>query len=122
MRKSTVAVHSYGPAIESLEGRELLSATSGAFKNVASGGDRKAIRESLAARAKGADAPLSDGQRATLDKWVAEKPVSDADLRALAAARAERLRDALAHDHGVDAARIVLGDVAVDRDKGRPGC
>jgi len=97
------------------------SSVLGAVKNVASGGDRKAIRAALAARAKGADTPLTDGQKKTLDEWVAKKTVADADLQALAKARAERVRDALTHDSGVDAARAVVGDATVDRDKAKPG-
>jgi hypothetical protein len=97
------------------------SSVLGVVKNVASGGDRKAIRTALAARAKGDDPPLTDGQKKTLDEWVAKKPVSDADLQALAKARAERVQEVLAHDSGVDAARVVVGDATVDREKAKPG-
>ncbi len=97
------------------------SSVVGVFKNVASGGDRKAIRQALETRAKGGSAELSEGQRQTLDKWVAAKSVSDADLHTLAGARAERLRDMLTHDYGVEASRVALGDAQIDRDKGKAG-
>ena len=89
----------------------------GAVKNAASGGDRKAIREALASGAKDA---LSEGQRATLEKWVAAKSVSDRELKTLAGARADRMRETLARDYGLGE-RVTIGDVEIDRNAGRPG-
>lgn len=96
------------------------SAVLGGLRNIASRGERSAIRDALAGKAKGGTAALSADQRATLDRWVGEKTVSDAELAALAAARAVALRTLLAKDHGVDAVRVSLGEPAVDRDQGKP--
>ncbi|HYY05372.1 MAG TPA: DUF748 domain-containing protein, partial [Candidatus Limnocylindria bacterium] len=100
-----------------------LSADTGALgtlKNLASRGTRGAIRDALAARASGKSAALSPELQKTLDAWAAERKVSDADLRALAAARAARLQSLLVQEYGVAAERLALGESAVDRDAGPP--
>jgi hypothetical protein len=92
----------------------------GALRNVASGGDRGAIREALEKRVRGVPGELEPGQMEQLDKWVAEKPVSDEQLRTLATARAARLQKLLASDYGVGADRVGTGDVVIDREGGKP--
>ncbi|HJQ84779.1 MAG TPA: hypothetical protein VKA21_11925, partial [Candidatus Binatia bacterium] len=64
---------------------------------------------------------LDEKQRATLEKWMAEKPIGDGELQTLARTRAERLRDTLAREHGIEGTRVTLGDAQVDREKGKAG-
>jgi hypothetical protein len=93
----------------------------GALRNVASGGVRGAIRETLEARVRGTAAPpLEPDAQEQLDRWVAEKPIGDEALRDLAAKRAERLHALLTRDYGVAAERVLLGDPALDREGGKP--
>jgi hypothetical protein len=93
----------------------------GGVANLASGGSRNAIRAALEARVTGAPGELSSDDQKKLDQWTAEKTVSDDQLRALAAARAEAVKNTLVHDQGVDASRVGVGDPDVDRDHGTPG-
>ena len=51
---------------------------------------------------------------------MAAKSASDDQLRALATARADALRDTLTREHGVGD-RVTVGDVQVDREQGRAG-
>ncbi len=92
----------------------------GTLRNLASRGTRSAIRDALAARASGKSAELSPELEKTLDEWAAERKVSDGDLRALAAARAARLRSLLVQEYGIPAERLALGEPAVEREAGRP--
>jgi hypothetical protein len=55
-----------------------------------------------------------------LDRMVAEKPVTDDQLRTLATARAERLRKLLADDYSIGADRVTAGDAVIDREGGKP--
>jgi uncharacterized protein DUF748 len=89
----------------------------GGVRNLVSGGDRGAIRDAIAA---GKTDGLAPDRRKTLDEWVAKKTVADDALHALAVARAEGLRASMAKDHGIDTARVTLGDPQVDRDAGKP--
>jgi hypothetical protein len=90
------------------------------LRNLPARGERNAIRDALLARAEGAPGQLSPEQQTTLDQWVAAKPVADRELTALASARAERVRATLAEQHGVDPARLTLGEPAIDREQGAP--
>jgi len=72
----------------------------------------------LEARAAKKAADLDESRRPALEKWVAEKSVSDDQLKALAAARAERLEKLLEQDYGVGEKRLVLGEPTVARDGG----
>ena len=90
------------------------------IRNVASGGTRGAIRDALEKRVRGVPGELEPDEMAELDRMVAEKPVSDDQLRTLAAARAERLRKVLADDYGIGADRVSAGDPVVDREGGKP--
>ncbi len=92
----------------------------GALRNVASGGDRGAIRDALEKRVRGVPGELEPDQMEQLDRWVAEKPVSDDQLRTLATARAARLQKVLATDYGIGADRVATGDVVIDREGGKP--
>jgi len=92
----------------------------GALRNVASGGTRGAIRDALEKRVRGVPGELEPDEMKELDRMVAEKPVTDDQLRTLAQARAERLRKVLADDYGVGTERVTAGDVAVDREGGKP--
>jgi len=87
-------------------------------RNLASRGERTAIRDALTARARGGTADLALAQQARLDTWVAEKAIADDQLGRLAAARAEELRTVLGKNYGVDAARVAIGDPEVDREHG----
>jgi hypothetical protein len=89
------------------------------LKNLASIRERGAIRDYLVARDAGKPVELDADRRATLDKWAAEHSISDADLTALAGARAERLRTLLADDYGVSPDRFHVGEPQVDRAQGR---
>lgn len=102
-----------------LKNLEATNPALGALRNVASGGARGAIRDALQARVRGAPGPLEPDEEKLLDEWVAEKPVADDALRALAVSRAERLQRLLA-DYGIDPARIRTGDPKVDRTEGKP--
>jgi hypothetical protein len=116
-----------GPDVRGLQEKAVLAdlqAKQGVFggiKNLANRGERNAIRDALAARAGGDKGELSPEHQKALDEWAGEKQVSDDDLRALAKARAERLRDQLVRDHGIDAARVAAGDPDVNRTEGKPG-
>jgi hypothetical protein len=92
----------------------------GALRNVASGGKRGAIRAALERRVRGAPGELEPAEMQELDRMVAEKPVSDDELRALAKARAERLQKVLADDYGIGAERVTAGDAVIDREGGKP--
>jgi len=71
-------------------------------------------------RAGGGSAELAPEYQKTLDEWAGAKTISDDQLRALAAARAEGVKSALVTGQGVDAARVAAGDPEVDREKGKP--
>ena len=86
----------------------------GGIRNALSFGKRDAIRNALAARARGEDGPLDDDDRETLDEWVAERTVTEADLQALAARRVESVRAVLVDEQGVDAARVSVQSSMVD--------
>jgi hypothetical protein len=92
----------------------------GALRNVASGGRRGAIRDALEKRVRGAPGELEPAEMEELDRMVAEKPVNDDQLRALAKARAERLQKVLAADYGIGAERVTTGDAVIDREGGKP--
>jgi hypothetical protein len=92
----------------------------GGIKNLASRGERNAIRDFLVAKAGGGKAELSPDYQKTLDEWAGAKTISDDQLRTLAAARAEGVKSALTTGQGVDAARVAVGDLEVDREKGEP--
>jgi len=92
----------------------------GALRNVASGGQRGAIRDALEKRVRGAPGELEPDEMEELDRRVAEKPVSDDQLRTLAQARAEQLRKVLGDDYGVGADRVTAGDAVIDREGGKP--
>jgi hypothetical protein len=89
----------------------------GGVRNLVSGGDRGAIRDAIA---KGKTDDLAPDRKKTLDEWAGKKTVTDDQLHALAVARAEDLRTSMGKDHGIDAARVTLGDPQVDRDAGKP--
>lgn len=82
----------------------------GTLRNLPSRGTRNAVKEALAARAKGEPGTLDEEQGAQLDEWIAAKGIGEAELKALATARAERLRDVLASDYGLGTDRVVLQD------------
>jgi hypothetical protein len=86
----------------------------GGIRNVLSFGKRDAIRNALAARARGEDGPLDDDDREQLDEWVAERTVTEADLQALAARRVESIRAELVGEQGIDAARVSVQSSVVD--------
>ena len=115
-----------GPDVRALQEAAILADLAadrgalGTLRNLASRGTRNAIRDVLAARASGKSAELSPELQKTLDEWAAERTVSNGDLRALAGARAARLRSLLVQDFGIAAERLALGEPAVDRDGGRP--
>jgi hypothetical protein len=90
----------------------------GTLRTLGSRGDRNAVRDYLEARAAKKAADLDESRRPALEKWVAEKSVSDDQLKALAAARAERLEKLLEQDYGVGEKRLVLGEPTVARDGG----
>jgi uncharacterized protein DUF748 len=90
------------------------------IKNLANRGERNAIRDFLVAKASGGKADLSPDYQKTLDEWAGAKTISDDQLRTLAAARAEGVKNALTTGQGVDAARVSVGDPEVDREKGKP--
>jgi hypothetical protein len=92
----------------------------GGVKNLASRGERNAIRDALLARASGGAGELSADQQKALDEWAGKKSVSDDQLHALAVARAESVRTVLAKEHGIDPARVAAGDPEVDREHGGP--
>jgi hypothetical protein len=84
------------------------------LRNLQSRGTRKAVRAVLEARAGGEPAPeaLDEEDAAQLEAWVAAQPVGEAEQRALAAARADRLREVLVTDYGLGADRILVRDPA----------
>ena len=83
------------------------------LKNLGSRGTRKAIRETLEARAKGEPAPALDAEdQAKLDEWAAAKTIGEEQIRALASTRADRLREVLTSDYGFGADRMVVRDPA----------
>jgi|GEM_PF-1182630 len=84
------------------------------FRNLPSRGTRNAVRAVLEARAKGEPAPeaLDGDDAAQLEEWVAAKPVAEEAQRALATARADRLRTVLTQDWGFGADRIVVREPA----------
>ena len=85
----------------------------GGLKNLGSRGTRKAIRETLEARAKGEPAPALDAEdQAKLDEWAAAKTIGEEQIRALASTRADRLREVLTSDYGFGADRMVVRDPA----------
>jgi hypothetical protein len=92
----------------------------GALRNVASGGRRGAVRDALEKRVRGAPGELEPDEMEELDRLVAEKPVTDDQLRTLARARGERLRKVLADDYGIGGERVTAGDAVVDREGGKP--
>src|SRR5204863_441174 len=110
-----------GPDVRALQEAAILADLAadrgalGTLRNLASRGTRNAIRDVLAARASGKSGELSPELQKTLDEWAAERTVSDGDLRALAAARAARLRSLLVQDFGIAAERLALAEPAVDQ-------
>ncbi|MCW5892749.1 MAG: DUF748 domain-containing protein [bacterium] len=92
----------------------------GTFRNLATLGDRKAIRQALEEKARGGTPALEPGAQARLDEWAQEQEVSDGALTELAQQRAEALRRLLAEQHGVAADRITMGAVQVERADGTP--
>lgn len=84
------------------------------LRNLPRSGTRSAIRDALAARAQGEAVMLEPDEAAQLEEWVAAKTISDENLRALATARQQRLRDVLVTDYGVAADRIGVRDPAPD--------
>lgn len=102
--------------------RAKLEAESGVFGSVRHIGERSARKAALAALMARADAKPGEIP-AEHQEWfeaaVAEQPVDDAALRALAEARTTEVRTKLASGQGVDAAHLVLdeprlGDPAVN--------
>jgi hypothetical protein len=85
----------------------------GRLRTIGSGEERAAIQKALEARARGKKGKLPPELQEQLDEMVAEKSVSDGDLRTLASARAERVRDVLVAA-GVGAERVTLEDPVVD--------
>jgi hypothetical protein len=77
---------------------------------------RRRVRQALSARGRGEDAELSPEDQALLARYVAATPVPPARIQELARRRAEAARDALASQHGVDAARLALGEAAPEGD------
>jgi hypothetical protein len=92
----------------------------GGIRNLASGGSRAKIRDALQARARGEAGPLEPDDEAELEEMIAEVSVSDEDLRKLAAARGEHLRDLMSKEHGVPDDQLRLGEPKVERAEGRP--
>lgn len=92
----------------------------GTFRNLASLGDRKAIREALEAKERGETPTLEPGTQQRLDEWAQEQEVGDGDLKALAEKRADALRTLLTGQYGVAADRITMGDPEPDRKDGAP--
>jgi hypothetical protein len=93
----------------------------GGLKNLVNRKERNAIRDFLTARAGGRNAPdLTLEYQKTLDEWAQAKAVSEDQLRVLATERAEALRTALVTGQGIDAARVVVGNPEVDRERGQP--
>jgi hypothetical protein len=90
----------------------------GGIRNVLSFGKRDAIREALAARARGDEGPLDGADREKLDEWVAERTVTDADLLALADRRAESIRAELVDEQEADPSQVVVGPSVVVSDGG----
>jgi hypothetical protein len=80
------------------------------LRNLPSRGARNAVRDALAAKAKGEPATLDADDAAQLEEWVAAKTISDDQLRLLAGERQQRLRDLLAQDYGLTEDRVVLRD------------
>jgi hypothetical protein len=100
-----------------------LNADKGVFKsiqNLASLRERNDLRDYLTARVAGKPAELSPDRQPALEKWIAEHPASDADLAALAKARAEKLRALLTKDYGVAAEKVAAGEPDVNRTDGKP--
>jgi hypothetical protein len=89
------------------------------LRHLPSRGTRNAVRDALAARAKGEAAALDEEERAQLEEWIVAKGIGDAELRALASARQERLREILSTDYGLEADRVGLGDAAPDAAAGK---
>jgi hypothetical protein len=90
----------------------------GGIRNVLSFGKRNAILEALAARARGDEGPLDEGDRTKLDEWVAERTVTEADLLALADRRAESIRAELVDEQGADPSQVSVGPSVVEIDGG----
>lgn len=89
----------------------------GGVRNVLSGGTRAEVRDALRARARGEAGPLQGDAAEQLDEWVAEHPVDDARLRALAAERAAALERLLV-EAGAKPEQIVRGEPEVRRTSG----
>jgi hypothetical protein len=79
---------------------------------------RRRITGALAARGRGEAGALDADDQAWLDRYVQAEDVPSARMAALAQKRAEDVRDAIAAQPGVDAARITVSDPAPD---GAPG-
>jgi hypothetical protein len=92
----------------------------GSLRDLPSRGARNDIRDFLAARAAGKSVELPANRQETLEEWVAERKVTDGDLRALASARAERLRALLTTDYGVGPDRVTVGEAAAGREAEPP--
>jgi hypothetical protein len=91
----------------------------GGVRNLLSGGERSRIRSALRARADGAPGPLDDDDAATLDTWVAEHPIDDTRLAALAAERVAMLQTTLI-EHGAKTEQVLAGEPRISRKRGRP--
>ncbi|HWP66762.1 MAG TPA: DUF748 domain-containing protein, partial [Candidatus Limnocylindria bacterium] len=91
----------------------------GAIGNLAQRGVRERIRLALEARAEGKEGALEGDDAATLEEWLAERPAPSASqLRALAAARIERVATELREQHGVGPERVAQAEPASEA---RPG-
>jgi hypothetical protein len=84
-------------------------------RNLFRGGLRDDISEALTARARGERGELEADEQEQLDRWVAGKTITDAELLALADGRAERVRRFLVEEHGVPAGQVVVAEPRVSR-------
>jgi hypothetical protein len=93
----------------------------GAIGNLAQRGARERIRLALEARAQGKEGSLDADDAAKLDEWLAERPKAGTkELRALAAARLERVSSDLQQKHGVGSNRVARGEPGAEAGQGDP--
>ena len=92
-----------GEALPSLEGASFFA--------------RRRVFAALEKRARGETAELAPDDQALLARYVAQQQVPPERMAALARQRAEKVRDTLVSQRGVDAARLQVG---VDADAGGP--
>ena len=84
-------------------------------------GTRDRVRDALEARAKDKPGELSPEDAKALDDWLAEQPaVAPERLRALAAARLQRVQKQLEEGSGVGSNRIKLAEPAAELAPGAP--